>query len=138
MNSPQYIAFKEADKEWLTYKADGKGWFLREGTTCGFEVATVNQYVEGGKFLKSDTLEGINEEIRKRKHAEKYGWGKEGEVGCPKCGYKYTFDYYDNNDGYYTAAIKEDFTQTVTCLCGCKFTAKIKVEVTFSTEIIKT
>ena len=136
MNNIKYIAFK-VQKDWEIYKYDGKGWFLKEGTSLGFDSETVNKYGDNSRFLKSETLEGLNEEIRKRIHSDQYGLGKEGDITCPKCGYKYSFDYYDCNDGYYTAAIIEDFSEIVHCICGCKFTAKIQVTVTWTTELLK-
>lgn len=136
----QYIAFKdklsgERNPQFKIYKFDGKDWFLNiEDANKGFQVSDTEKY--GCAFLRSETLEGIKEEIRKTKHIEKFGDGKEGRASCPKCGYKYSFDYYDCNDGFYTAAIIEDFSQVVACVCGCRFEAKIKVEVSFETKIL--
>ena len=130
----KYISFKN-DKPRKIYVLDEKEkWYLREDSTLGFTENTVTQCSHA--FLFSETLDGIFDEIKKLEHQEKWGSGKDGDCACPKCGYKYSFDYYDTNDGYYTPAIKEDFKQEVTCICGCKFLAQIEVIVKFGTKVL--
>jgi hypothetical protein len=132
----QFIAFHNDKIGFSIYKWDGEKYYLNilDSNAC-FPLKDVEKYPHA--FLFADTLEEIRKEIEKKLHSLKYGNGKEGECSCPVCGYKYNFDYYDTNDGYYTAAIMQDFTQKVKCICGTTFMAKIKVTVSFDTEILK-
>ncbi len=131
----KFIAFFD-DKtgRFETYEFDGKGFYTNLATNNGFDVETVKKY--GPRFLHSNTAKGIVEEVRKALHQREYGLGDKGDCQCPKCGYWYSFDYYDNNDGYYTPAIIENFSQKINCICGCKFEAKIEVKVKFNTTIL--
>lgn len=132
----KYIAFFEDAThnkagEYKVYVDDGKGWYLRDGTTLGFDYATVNLYGKDSlRFLRADTLDGIEKEIVRANHIRKYGNGEHGDCACPNCGYKYYFKHY-NDDG-----LDETFSTVVKCICGVKFQANIKVEITFNTKIL--
>lgn len=48
------------------------------------------------------------------------------DVHCPKCNHPFKLDYLDFNDGYYTPAVIENYTITITCICGCEFVAGVE------------
>ena len=102
----------------------------------GFKADEVERFPNA--YLFADTLTELETLVKTHEHEQKYGAKVKTyfDTKCPKCGYHYTLDYYDNNDGYYTPAIKEDFSDTIKCICGCKFEAEIKVTVKFKTKIL--
>jgi hypothetical protein len=110
-----------------------RDWFVDpERPEIGYPFANVEKYPDA--FIWSYSRAGLLQAVSRRAHALKHGDGTEGDVVCPRCGYKYHFNYYDHNDGAYTSAIIQDFKETVSCICGCKFTAKIRVQVSWDIE----
>ncbi len=138
MEHPKYIARKEGNppnkSEYRIFEFK-KGFYTRHCPVrgeMGYDLATFLDYQAG--FMQADTLEEIQNKIKRAMHAEIHGSGVEGDFACPVCDYKYSPNYYDNNDGYYTPAIIEDYSTVVECICGCKFKASIKVKISFDVE----
>jgi hypothetical protein len=131
----EYIGFCQNGK-WEVYKLNAdKTWYLLPDNNTGHQVATVEKF--SFQFLIGDSEQEILTQIERKKHVQKYGLGTEGDVACPNCGYKYSLDYYDCNDGYYTPGIREDFSEIIPCICGTKFKANIKaVNVIWNVEKI--
>lgn len=124
-------ANKNFPETYISYTGDEK---VDSVCTVGFDIKTVEKNPRA--FIFGDDTETLEAIVRELKYAQKYGDGSSGDCKCPKCGRFHSFDYMDYNDGYYTPAIRDDFSEVRTCFCGCKFIAKIKVEISFSAKII--
>jgi hypothetical protein len=131
-----YIIWKEKPTNTYKLDEDGKYYLNVDDPNKCFPVDDVQKYPH--QFITANTIEEIEKCRAEYNHSNKYGARVKGypDCKCPNCGYDYKFDYYDYNDGHYTAAIEENFETTVKCICGCHFKAKIEVKVSFKTEII--
>jgi len=92
-----------------------------------FDVFNRHRHV----FVEGETVEEVEKAIALKKHQRVHGIGDEGLISCPKCGYKYSPNYTLCDEYGDRGGIDEDFSDTIKCICGCKFTAKIKVSVSF-------
>lgn len=120
--TPKFVAFKGVyEKSYKIYQFDNDNWYVSDDGK-GFPVDDTVKYK--ARFLKAETLEGINEAVRVAAYKDKYGKGDEGDAKCPNCGYWHSFNCYG-----YDTGLNEGFNERRECLCGKKFEFKIKVEI---------
>lgn len=117
----KYIYWNAGNREY--YKNSGERYLEVTDPNYSFSYEKVSKAKH--QFLFGDSIEDIEEQLKKIHFENLYGNGFEGNCQCPNC--KRFFDLsFENYDGYL-----EETEIFVTCLCGklTKFKSKFIIEV---------
>lgn len=107
-----------------------KSGYYEDAERKGYSLADVRHY--NHLFITANSIEELKKKFDFHAYTLKYGKGENGDVACPKCGFKHNVDYYDDEYGY----LMEGHEEFRDCFCGTQLKFHLKVEVQVIADVI--
>lgn len=112
-----FVAFKDHNNKWAIYGLNVSEKYPDDyirvddpEKASGFSKEDVKKFSH--RFIFGKSVEELNRLIKNKDHSDKHGSGKEGDIACPNCGYRYSIDPY-NDDG-----LDPQYHTRINCSCG--------------------